>query len=329
LSLKDYGVLIGKALDARREDTDSTPHYQVRIRAASVDYRIAVNVKSSESPSELLFLIDESFRHPVLTELEMLEQGFTALPPRPGGCALDFIRGNLFDPGQMRPLPPSLPGPDNDLSDRIEHFVRRAIYESDAVIYAFGQRWGPEQNVPDKIFGFRPGNGIHDIHMNQGNSPAFRRDDGVWQDGALILRFPSTEQWVGFFLAFQSQAWHTDDVTGHALEVAQEPRGTVRIAAALVNPVGGEPEREAVLLFNPGPEAIALSGWKIADRAKHRIPLSGRIGAGECLRVALSLPVALGNSGGALTLLDANGLKVDGVSYTKEQARREGWWVVF
>jgi hypothetical protein len=61
------------------------------------------------------------------------------------------------------------------------------ISDPAAIVYAFGQRWGPEAGQPDKIFGFRPGDGIHDIHMNQGNSAAFRNDDGVWQDGGMIL----------------------------------------------------------------------------------------------------------------------------------------------
>ena len=67
------------------------------------------------------------------------------LPPQPAGMALDFIRGNLFDRGEMRLLPSHLPGPDNDLSDRLEHYVKRAISESAAMVYAFGQRWGPER----------------------------------------------------------------------------------------------------------------------------------------------------------------------------------------
>jgi uncharacterized protein YukJ len=33
--------------------------------------------------------------------------------------------------------------------------------------------------------------------MNQGNSQQFRRDDGVWQDGGLLLRYPTQDQWVG------------------------------------------------------------------------------------------------------------------------------------
>jgi hypothetical protein len=37
----------------------------------------------------------------------------------------------------------------------------------------------------------------------------------------------------------------------------------------------------------------------------------------------------LGNHGGAITLLDPEGLKVHGVSYTAEQAGREGWTITF
>ena len=37
----------------------------------------------------------------------------------------------------------------------------------------------------------------------------------------------------------------------------------------------------------------------------------------------------LGNKGGIITLLDPDGLKVDGVSYTRDQVRRQGWTRVF
>jgi uncharacterized protein YukJ len=329
MPLKKYGVLVGTAVAARREGSDATPHYQVQLRAAGTDYRIAVNVKSSEQPSELLYVIKEDFQHPVLARLADVSAGFMPLPAQPGGMALDFIRGNLFDRGEMRPLPPNLPGPDNDLADRIEHFVERAINEPGALVFAFGQRWGPEQGTPDKVFGFQPGNGIHDIHMNQGNSQRFRNDDGVWQDGGLILTFPSSGQWVAAFLAFQSQAWHTDDVTGHALEVVTEPDKTLRIVAAMVNPVGGGAEVESVILLNPTPQAIDLAGWSIADQQKRKCPVAGTVPAAGTLTVRVEAPTQLGNSGGIITLLDAQGLKVDGVSYTKEQARREGWLVVF
>ncbi|CAG9933959.1 protein of unknown function [Candidatus Nitrotoga arctica] len=39
--------------------------------------------------------------------------------------------------------------------------------------------------------------------------------------------------------------------------------------------------------------------------------------------------MVLSNKGGIITLLNQNGLKVHGVSYTKEQANQPGWTIVF
>jgi uncharacterized protein YukJ len=343
MSLSRYGVLKGVARAARREEDEDTPHYQIHLVAEDApdpNYRLAVNVKSKASPSELLFLVNDNFSHPLIARLPELPFTFTTLPSQPGGLALDFIRGNLFNRNEMRPLPFNLPGPDNDLSDRIEHYVARAIQETGAQVYAFGQRWGPEEHRPDKIFHFQPGNGVHDIHMNQGNVPPFVGDDGVWQDGALIIHLPLTHQWVAIFLAFQSQAWHTDDTTGHAItDIVQpgpgnqpdpsEPDHIVRIVGALVNPIGPAPERETVTLLNASPDLIDLSGWQIADKMKHKHTLSGKLAPGATVVVALPSTVQLGNKGGLITLLNNQGLKVDGVSYTAEQAQREGWTLVF
>jgi uncharacterized protein YukJ len=337
MPLARYGVLKGKAIDAKREDNQSTPHYQVHILAGGVHYRIAVNVKSQASPSELLYLVNDNFQHPITAHLPDLTEGFNPQGSAPGGQALDYIRANLFNRTDMRTLPASLPGPNNDLSDQLEHFIERAIQESDAKVYAFGQRWGPETTTKDKIFNFLPGNGIHDIHMNQGNVAPFLGDDGVWQDGGLMLQFPATQQWVAIFLAFQSQAWHTDDRTGHTIPGTppghepdpEEPDHSVRIVGALVNPIGPAPERETVTILNASPTAIDLSDWQIADKLKHKHKLSGTINPGATLVVELPPTVQLGNKGGIITLLNKAGLKIDGVSYTEAQAKKEGWTVVF
>jgi uncharacterized protein YukJ len=332
MPLSSYGVLVGRAVDSRREGGTDSPHYQVRIDAGGTGYRIAVNVLSQESPSELLYLVDDDLRHPVTAAVAGLGAGWHDLPSRPGGAALDFIRGNLFSRADMRPLAPEVAGPDNDLADFLDRYVKRAIADPDALVYAFGERWGPEGNLRDKVFGFKPGNGVHDIHMNQGNSARFRGDDGVWQDGGLLLRIGG--RWVGIFLAFQSQAWHTDDTTGHAIADAPGPdedsEAAIRILAAMVNPAGGAPERESVLLLNASPRAVDLTGWRIADRMKQTCDLPpGPLAAGQVLDVALRNGVQLGNKGGSITLLDRSGLKVGGVSYTAEQAREEGWTVTF
>ncbi|MER6355923.1 DUF2278 family protein [Streptomyces sp. NPDC001634] len=335
MPLKAYGVLIGRAVDTRREAGADTPHYQIHLTDdQDTHFRAAVNVKSQEKPSDLLYLVSEDFRHPVTDRLQGLTGGWNTLPPGPGGPNLDFVRGNLFDPARMRPLPPDVSGPDNDLADLLDHYVRRAVGDSEARLYVFGERWGPESNVRDKVFGFLPGNGVHDVHMNQGNSGRFAQDDGVWQDGGLLLHFPAQSRWVGIFLAFQSQQWHTDDVTGHALDpdgARPEPGDpSVRIVAALVNPSGPDPEPETVTLINASPAPVDLTGWSLVDRLGHTCPVPpGPLAAGLCLTVPLADGAQLGNHGGEVTLLDADGRKVHGVSYTAQQAAREGWTVVF
>ena len=335
MPLDAYGVLVARAVDSRREGSRDTPHYQIHaIDDDGTHYRIAVNVLSKQAPSELLYLVDDNLSHPVTAAAEALGSGWQRLPPGPGGPNLDYIRANLFDPVQMRPLPPDVSGPDNDLADFLDHYVRRAIGDPQARLLAFGEPWGPEPGEKDEVFGFRPGNGVHDIHMNQGNSDDFRRDDGVWQDGGLLLHLPADFRWVGIFLAFQSQAWHTDDVTGHAIGDGPPAPGAERpvvdILAAMVNPVGPAPEAESVLLLNSSPQAVDLTGWRLADRMKNSCPLPAEpLAAGASLQVPARDGVQLGNSGGVITVLDPQGLKVAGVSYTGEQARREGWTVVF
>jgi uncharacterized protein YukJ len=347
MALKQYGVLKGKAIN-KIIGQGSSPHYEVHLIDDNDDYRIAINVKSNLAPSELMYLIIDDFQHPILERLSSLDMGFTALQSAPNKMALDFIRGNLFDPKQMRPLPHNIPGPDNDLNEKIDAYVQRAIGDERASIYAFGERWGPEAGKKDKYFGFKPGNGIHDIHMNQGNVGQFVKDDGVWQDGGLLFHFPSIEkdnigvgveiwpeQWVAVFLAFQSQCWHTDDQTGHRLPecgaiIPPTIDSSVQIIAALVNPEGDDAGHETVTLINLSPNTVDLSGWFIADKNKNRSVINNMLlnpGATGLVKLD-GLGAQLGNNGGIITLLNPNGIKYHGVSYTKEQAQ-SGWTVLF
>jgi uncharacterized protein YukJ len=343
MPIKRYGVLRAAVVDLRIETTD-TPHYQIHLRAAGVDYRAAVNVRSQERPPELLYVAVDDFKHPILDRVRRLPDGFTELTSDGTGAALDFIRGNLFQRQAMRPVPTAEPGPENDLGDFLDHYVRRALGDDTARAFVFGQAWGPEPTTPDKVFHFSPGNGVHDVHMNQGNSGRFADDDGVFQDGGLLLNYPGSEngEWIAIFLAFQSQSFHTDDMTGHTLpEVPEpepgpaptpspgEPDHLVRIVGALANPVGPAPEHETVTLLNTSPAEIDLAGWQLADRNGNKHPLTGRLAAGDATRVEVAPPLQLGNRGGTITLLDARGLKVDGVAYTSDQSTREGWTITF
>jgi hypothetical protein len=98
---------------------------------------------------------------------------------------------------------------------------------------------------------------------------------------------------------------------------------------ALVNPVGPAPEPETVTLLNALPGPVELAGWEILDRLKNKQSLTGTIAAGATVTVPVQPPVQLGNKGGIITLLNDRELKVDGVSYTEQEAQREGWTLVF
>ena len=208
-----YGVLKGTVTGHLRDADDD--HYQILVSAGSAMFRIAVNVQSSLKPPDLLFQSLTSLPAALKEGLAALPAGFKKLASKPGGLAQDFVRGGILKTDKFKVVPGDVPGVDNDLKDTMESAVVAAVDQQGAMVYAFGARWGPETKK-DQYFKFVPGNGIHDIHMNQGNDKGHASDDGIYHDGCLIFEYPNGK-YRAFFMAFQSQTFQTDDKTGHAL----------------------------------------------------------------------------------------------------------------
>ena len=329
MPLKGYGVLKGKAIDAKREDNLSSPHYQVHIVAADTHYRLAVNVKSVATPSELMFLVTTTFS----TRSRRISTIFRTGSPRwrahragrrsISSAATCSTTGHA-DPSRI------LPGPDNDLSDRLEHYRHARDRDPTPDLHAFGERWGPELDDPDKIFGFLPGNGVHDIHMNQGNDAPVprrrRRLAGRRADPALPGARP-----VGRRSSWPSSRRPGTRTTRLATPSPDEPGRPAPSeptrsgsSARWSTRSGPAPEHETVTLLNASPDAIDLAGWQIADKLKHKHTLSGHDRGRARRWPSRRRRVQLGNSGGLITLLDASGLKVDGVSYTEGAGAARG-----
>ena len=74
MPIDKYGVLKGRAKDTKNGQGNS-PHFQVKV-SNHERFRIAVNVKSQESPSDVLYYIDENFDHPISKDLQALPWGF-------------------------------------------------------------------------------------------------------------------------------------------------------------------------------------------------------------------------------------------------------------
>ncbi|GGO06717.1 YukJ family protein [Saccharibacillus kuerlensis] len=210
-----YGVLKARALRSIH-GFGSQPHFHICLQDdRNVLYRSSINIKSKAYPSELLYWIGPCI--PSETEsLKSLPSGFTPIENGLPIRGLDFVRNPLFHREDMVPLPASLPGPDNDLNEKIVALIDKAI-QTKAELYVFGDSWGPELKTPDYYFGFLPGHGLHNIHMNQGNERPWHDDNGTFRDGAILIHDTGEDRWTGLFLAFQSQSWQTDE-QGHAAD---------------------------------------------------------------------------------------------------------------
>lgn len=354
MPIDNYGVWVAKPVSVsaeRAEQDPKSPHIHLLYDDGSGGNfnnarRASINVKSLSSLSELVFWQIRDFQHPITDRLRGLEKGFHLLPSQPGGAALDYIRGNLIDLNQGRVLPHDRPGDFDDIIDFVMPELQTAI-DRNATVYLFGEPYSDRQ-------------GIHDIHMNQGSQGRFEKYNGVWQDGGIIIHFPDVNLFSAIFLAFASQAVHTHVQTGHGLPGSQnlaqllspgsddddggggdddtliQDDRRVAIVAALVNPVGGENQEnfagrpEMVYLLNRSKQGISLGGWSLLNKNDEAQVISDNIwlAPGEVRSVTMG-QTPLSNKGGLISLLDENGNKVDGVSYTQERAAREGELVIF
>ncbi|RAK98804.1 uncharacterized protein BO80DRAFT_411896 [Aspergillus ibericus CBS 121593] len=279
--------------------------------------RAAINIKSGDrDESRLVYWINENLSaHHITDTLTTLPYGFQSLTEIDHE-GLDYIRGNLFNVRSGRVLPHDIHGKNNDIIDVLEPRMRWAI-EQHADVYLFGSR-------------FNFGNGIHNIHMNQGNIPSFQHDDGVWQDGGMIFHSPREGKWVGVFLAFASQAAHTDDEEGHALSVStwadllekrageRRKRG-VEDSVAIVE-VNVDLRRHR--LENRSLHPVSLAEWRIHNSQGQVQELPKSVVLGARATMELEAPMCpLSEQGDVITLLNKEGLKVHGVSYSAQQIK--------
>jgi Uncharacterized conserved protein (DUF2278)/Lamin Tail Domain len=174
--------------------------------------------------------------------------------------------------------------------------------------------------------------------MNQGNAPhEHDEDNGVFNDGGLLLQFP--DRVVGLFFRFKTQFLPTDAHGDRIPGVSKEiPPGvtpddtdpgethpafpTVYIERALVNPVGDDPGKEIVVIGNTTMLATDLTGWSIVDRNNAAETLGGVLlpAGGSTLVVLSGAGAQLSNQGGTIRLLNPAGELIHAVSYAKSDA---------
>jgi uncharacterized protein YukJ len=220
MPIANYSVLAGKPT-AGKVVSGASAHYQITMQATGGPFTVAVNIQSVDG-SEVLYAIEEGFAPPDLAGLTALPMGMTKLQSKPGGLALDYVRSMvggvpMITKAQMTLLPElkaKAKGVSAEeqmiqqarakaLENAVVTLLNMTIADKDGVIYAFGSAYSDSGKV----------DGIHDIHMNQGNPKNNHGgDNGVWQDGALLISLPSKKTWTAVFIAFQTESWTTDSV---------------------------------------------------------------------------------------------------------------------
>lgn len=203
MPIHQYSVLKGDPQSGQVSGpSGKPPHYHITVAAGGSTYDVAINIESSDG-SEVLYFLNENFTPPDAAALTGLAQGMTTLAGADANTAVDFIRSRangqpIVTLAEMTKL--SLPGnsASGDLKNAVIQYLNQAIADASGTLYAFGSQ-------------YTQGNGIHDIHMNQGNpAGSFSRDNGIWQDGCLLFQLPATTSWTAIFLAFQTESWTTD-----------------------------------------------------------------------------------------------------------------------
>jgi uncharacterized protein YukJ len=340
-----YGVLRGKLDRWKREDpaagSSKSPHLQVRVvDSQGKPWRIPVNVRSGDAAKSLVIFhrADPLLSHPILDGLTAFPSGLTDLnhQARSAINALDYSRAPLFDLTTGIALPPTGPGQDDDLQDVVSRQLND-LKASGGELFAFGSHFHDPAPKPGIDTEFGTKDGMHDIHMNQGNAPhEHDEDNGVFNDGGLILRF--ADRTTGLFFRFKTQFLPTDTHGNRIPGVSKEvpPSATpgppppspidpdpiapaVYIERALLNPGGDDVAKEIVVIGNTTRAAVELSGWKIVDKnnASDTLPVVS-VPAGASVLVALSGKGAqLSNNGGTIRLLSPAGVLIHAVSYSK------------
>jgi hypothetical protein len=180
--------------------------------------------------------------------------------------------------------------------------------------------------------------------MTQGDPRAIDQrvhENGPWHDGACFIWDQSARRMTAVFLAFQVQAWHTDEngaavpgLTGSeplAYDFANglgEPLPQQSRAAEITSAHRAADRTGSVIVANMSAGPLDLTGWSILAEAETNMTLPpGSIAPGQTVSVALNAGV-LNDEGGILTLRDPAGLRVDGVSYNGGDAAH-GWSTSF
>ena len=201
-----YAFLSSRPIEYNNSDDDN--HIYIHMLAGKEHFTVAVNVESNTCESRLYYAVKEYSAADVnenkyLREYIDRAEGLYLKDNFPRSLRLDYWEQKWVTADEMIPAE-IRHSADNDLGKILVEHTKSAMSDDKAKIITLGQLWGPKDER-DWTFGFRPAQGIHDVHCNQ-SSPMNSRwiaDDRPGRDGAIFFFLPSEEKVVGVFTMFK------------------------------------------------------------------------------------------------------------------------------
>ncbi len=352
MSRINYNCLRGKVHAFAPAVPATNPHLWVILETGGQQWFATINVRSDKDQpgdpagkSYLYYLIDNDFRHPIIASILARPQGLSPVNRDYRSGALDFQRGNLFDPTAMRILPMETAGDDN-LVHRLSAILQVAKNQGSDVFFYGNAFHKDNPHQTDAVFGATPDTpfGIDNVHMTQGDPQSINlhvRENGTWHDGACFIWDEAGRRMTAAFLSFQSQAWHTNangdllygatgceapqyDFSSDGLTPMPVPKRPAELTSLHRAPDG----TGTLILTNMTNASLDLTGWSVLSQAELSIPAPAiPLASSQPLTIPLAAGV-LNDSGGILTLINAAGLRVDGVAYLGGDALN-GWSTSF
>ena len=226
MPLSSYGILKGP-LFTPSEQTEQGNWFHgifyVSYHGTTIPRKCATDF-SSATADNVQYKIFNNLNRSLFANMIALPDGYLDLAPNASSGALDYVRSPLLGPGGCVELFVALVkavfgttiSDGWILSDGNNAVValQQLLNSNPTKLYVFGQPFTDPAPVTED--GVQSQNGMHNIHMNQGDPSVssdgrdHQTDDGIWQDGATIFEYADGTL-TAFCNKFVSQTFSTND----------------------------------------------------------------------------------------------------------------------
>ena len=202
--LPAYGAVIGQYVNYTTNQ-GQWMHVDLNINAAGTQYQAAVDV--NEPNGLFQYQVFDKLDLGLFAPITALPDGWHLLASNPSSGAIDYARSPIL----QRPL--------GCLA--VLYAILNAIFKTSYQTWTnvtgneAGNALVAMVTGSTKVFAFgapyTTGNGVHDVHCNQGDPPGqFRHLDGIWQDGCVFAT--KADGTLSAYLGkFSTQSLNTDN----------------------------------------------------------------------------------------------------------------------